>query len=262
MNDDVKLDEINKNIKRLLQIQDFTTLQTTVLGIAFALTVFGISGLIYDIAPIFKLVSAIMLFVLIPLLVDILISIFSNNWEVKLDFFIKTLLLVLTVGISLVSLFVIYGFSIWLSFPFEDTPTLFISWILISSLITFFLIFKLINPLYRKRFDELHIQKMKERPMKGLINYMDRLIEKRMPRIAFSLMAGSFLTLIFGYFETTPYGEIGSRFYGVPFSWLKYPVSSMISEFDYPYFVLDMFIFASIIFIVVTGWDWYKLRKK
>jgi hypothetical protein len=262
MNDDIKLDEVNKNIKRLLQIQDFTTLQTTVLGIAFALIIFGVSGLIYDIAPIYKLVSAIMLFVLIPLLMDILISIFSNNWEVKLDFFIKALFLVLIVSISLISLFVIYGFYIWLSFPFEDTPAMFISWILIVSLITFFIIFKLINPLYRKRFNEIYIQKVKDKPVKGLISYLDSVIEKRMPRIAFSLMAGSFLTLIFGYFETTPYGEIENRFYGIPFQWLKYPVNSSISTFDYPYFVLDMFIFTTIVFSVITLWDWYRLKKK
>jgi hypothetical protein len=261
MNDNVKLDDIDKNFKRLFQIQDFTTLQTTVLGIAFSLTIFGISGLIYNIAPIFKVVSAVMLFVLIPLLMDILISVFSNNWEVKLDFFMKSLLMVLIVSISLIILFVIYGFFVWLSIPFKDTPILFIGWILISSLITFILIFKLINPLYRKRFDEIYVPEKRAKPVAGLINYIDRLIEKRMPRIAFSLMISSFLTLIFGIFETTPHAENANRLYGIPFSWLKYPVNSSISTFDYPFFVLDMFIFATIIFIVISGWDYYKSKK-
>jgi len=260
MNNDIKFEEINKNIKRLLQIQDFTTLQTTILGIAFALTIFGISGLIYDILPIYKLISATLLLFLIPMLFFILVSIFSNNWEVKLDFFARAILLVLTICISLILLLIIYEVLIGFSYPFEDTPILFISWTLIASLITILLFFKIVNPLYRKRFDEIYIHELRGEPVKGFVGYIDKLIEKRMPRIAFSLFVGTFLTLFFGFFETTSNGEV--RSYGVFLPWLKYSVSSTINTFDYPNFVINMFIFAFIVYIVITAWDYYKSRKK
>lgn len=262
MNIESKLEEIDNKIDRLQQIQDFTTLQTTFFGISFALFIFVVTALITNVNPLFKAASIIVLFYLLPILLYLFISIFSNNWETKLDYLNRVIAWIFLVFTSLSVLLLIFGLSMLITKSFKENNIIFVSWVLIVFIVAFSIFIKFINPRYKKRFNELYKMMPCVKPMKGILAYLDRILEKRFGKIVFSIIVGLFLTLATGYIQTTPYGETTFQSYGLPFSWLKYPIRSNLSEMNYPMFVLDMFFIAIIIFIIITLYEYLFVRKK
>lgn len=256
-----KLQEIDNKIDRLQQIQDYSTVQTTFLGILFGLFIFSITALITDVQPIFKVASFIILAYLFLPLIDIFISIFSNNWEIKLDYLNKVISWIFVVSVSLIILVIIFSVSIWSTNSFQDSNYIFVTWILVSFGIAIFSYIKYINPRYKKRFSGLYKMIPPEKPMKGILSYLNTIIEKRFGKIVFSIVVGLILTIITGYIQSTPYGETTHHSFGLPYSWLKYPIGTNVSTFDYPVFVFDMLIIASIIFIIITIYEHF-FRKK
>ena len=258
-----KLDEINKKIDRIQQMQDFTTLQTTFLGISFALFIFSITILVTDVNPLFKLISIIILEYSIPLLIDVFISIFSNNWGTKLDTLNRVVMWVILVFVTIIVLSIVFGISMQLTKTFENNNFIFVSLILIVFVSFTILYFRFINPRYEKRFNELFKMVSIERPTKGIIAYLDRIITKRAGCIAFSILVGLFITFMTGYVETTPFGETNIRSYGLPFSWLQYQnETNTTNYFNYPIFVLNMFIFSFGVFVIITLYEHFFIRKE
>ena len=257
-----KLQEIDNKIDRLQQIQDYTVVQTTFLGILFGLSIFSVTALITDVQPIFKIASFVVLSYLILPLIDVFISIFSNKWETKLDYLNKVISWIYVVSISLIVLILIFSISLLFTKTFKDNNYIFVTWILIAFVIASTSYIKYINPRYRRRFGELYKMIPPEKPMKGILSYLDRVIEKRFGKIVFSIVGGLILTMGTGYFQSTPYGETTYRSFGLPFSWLRYPIGANISTFDYPIFVLDMLIIAIIIFIIITSYEYFIIRRK
>lgn len=257
-----KLDKIEKKIDRLQQIQDFTTLQTTFLGISFALFIFSITILVTDSDPLFKLISIIILGYLIPLLIDVFISIFSNNWETKLDTLNRVIMWVFLVFITMIVLVGIFGLSMWLTNTFEDNNFIFVTWVLIVFISFLILYFRLINPRYEKRFDELYKMVSIDKPTKGIIAYLDRILTKRAGRIAFSILVGLFITFMTGYVEIAPTQGNDVQSYGLPFAWIEYNnTTNMTGFFNYPVFVFDMFLFSFGIFILITLYEHFFMKR-
>jgi len=259
MNNDSKLEEINENLKRLMQIQDFTTLQTTFLAILFALVIFSITALLTDTPPLVKFASVIILFLSSLVLYFLLLSILFNDWEMKLDNFSSVIMFITLISIFLIVEFSIFGLSLWLTQSFYvDNILTVLSWTIIF-IIMLIVFIGYIHPQYLKRFNLLY-KIISEKKKGRFLATIESIIDKRLGRFAYSVVISFFITFFTGIFERASASR-DIKLYGFPFGWIEQKIGSNITEPLYLYLLLDLIVFTVIVYFIITAYEYFILKK-
>ena len=260
MNQETKLDEIDKKIDKLIQLQDFTTLQNAFLAIFFAILIFVITIILY-----YKenniLVWAIALLILLYdllMLIWLLLSILSSNEKDKIHFF-RSVLFYLNVSIAATLVTVVfYAINYLLNFTITFNNTIAVL-LLFSALLIIISLNRYFEKKYNERFNLLSGEHTKKELYHGTFELIDNVIKKHGKKIYYSGTVSLFLTVITGLWEWVPLRTADNNYYGFPLVWMTKHIDK-IPNYEYNFYSLigNSLIYTIIIFCILLMYSYFK----
>ncbi|GAH42771.1 unnamed protein product, partial [marine sediment metagenome] len=168
----------DSKFNKLEQIQDFTTIQTTLLAIVFSLFIFSITAIFVNFNPTLTVISYLMIFVEFSLLYTILISIFSKDWESKLNSLSIAIWLIVLIFTLLFVTYLYTQINFWLFKTYEVNNISYVIVTLLTFIISILLDRKFLDRKYRDRFKILFIEGEKKSGNHDLFEFLDIYLKK------------------------------------------------------------------------------------
>ena len=254
-------DEIDLKIEKLMQLQEFTTVQITLLTIVSSLFVVSIMAIITNFSSLLTLISTIILFLESIILSYLLISVlFSRNMKTKVESFLMVIFLVLIVFVSLSLNLLYFGISLWSSSTFFVNNIVIVTLMLLAFVLSLIIFFRGIDPSYKRRFNLL-LEKEKPHHKEKILTVIKTLTYTRLRKFALSVNIAFLLSLFTGLFDTTT-NVVGMNYYGFPFPWIVHGIGSNIPELSYIGFILDLSFFIIVIYFIFSVVNYFKYMKK
>jgi hypothetical protein len=237
-----------------MQLQDLSTIQTTLLAIIFGLFIFSITTIVTNYSPLMTVVSILMLFFESLLLYNLLISIFSGNYEIKVESLsIVIWFLVFIVVYISISLFY-FELSINFASSFSVNNIVIVVLFTLTFLISF-LITRFVNHKYRERFNLL-FEKEKIKSKNKIFVLLENFLYAKLRMFSRSFISAIFISVLTGLFETSP------QKYGFPFPWIIQNNSNNVPTIENIGFLLDLIIFTALMYLILYFLKYKRNKKK
>ena len=258
MNQKSKLDEIDYKVEKLIQLQDFSTIQTAFLAILFAILIFVTTIILYykDQNILVWIVAHIILAYDIMMLYWLFFSIFSGDVEAKFrNFGMLLFYLVLSGSIVLVML-IFFSINSMFSLAITTNNTIVVVMLSSAMLLTIFLD-KFVEKKYYERFKFLS-GKDKEKRYEGMSGFVKKIIKKYRKYIFYSVTVGLFIAIFSGLLEWTSLRTANENYYGFPLTWMIEHVDK-IPRLNYNYGSLfgNWLIYTTIIFVFLLAYIYF-----
>lgn len=254
MNQKSKLDEIDYKVEKLIQLQDFSTIQTAFLAIFFTILIFVTTIILYykDQNILVWIVAQIIFAYDIIILYWLFLSIFSGDVEVKLrNFGMLLFYLILSGSIVLVTLvFFIINSMFNLTITINNTIVVVM---LPSTMLLTILLDKSVEKKYYERFKILSGKDKKKR-----YEGMPESIKKYRKQIYYSVTVSLFIAFFSGLWKWTSLRTGNANYYGFPLTWIIEHVDKIPRlNYNYGYFIGNWLIYTTIIFVFLLAYPYF-----
>ncbi len=254
-------DEIDLKIEKLMQLQEFTTVQITLLTIVSSLFVVSIMAIVTNFSSLLTLISTIILFLESIILSYLLIfSLFSRNMKTKVESFLMIIFFILIVFVSLSLNLLYFGISLWLSSTFFVNNIVIVTLLLLAFVLSLIIFFRGITPGYKRRFILL-LEKEETHHKEKILTVIKTLTYTRLKRFALSVNIAFLLSFFTGLSDTAT-NVVGMNYYGFPFPWMVHRIGSNIPKLSYVGFILDLSFFIIVIYFIFSVVNCFKYGKK